>query len=269
MQDNIPLKILFFGDVVGKLGRQAVAEVLPKYMKKHQPHFVIANAENLAHGFGITRKSIEEMMEAGVDFFTSGNHIWKKKDGYELLLEPHNPVIRPFNYPPMNPGIGYKVLEKSGFRLLVVSLMGRVFMREHVDCPFRAIDAILRQFQDERLNGVLVDFHAEASSEKAAFFHYVNGRLSAVLGTHTHVPTADGLVSEQGTAFITDVGMCGPADGVIGHKKEQVIQRFLTQIETTHEVLEEGSTLVNGVLVALNPENKRAISIERVSASMS
>jgi metallophosphoesterase (TIGR00282 family) len=258
-------KILFFGDVIGKPGRLGITHILPSYEKKYKPDFIIANAENLAHGFGVTEKSIDELMEAGVDFFTSGNHIWKKKEGYELVSKLNPVVLRPHNYPPMNPGRGYKILEKNGFRLLVVSLLGRVFMREHVDCPFRAIDSILSTHEHEDINGIFVDFHAEATSEKTAFFHYLNGRVSAIAGTHTHIPTADAKVSEQGTAFITDVGMCGPSDSVIGHKKDQIIRRFLTQIETTHEVEEQGPCVVNSILITINASNRKGTKVEHLT----
>ncbi len=256
------LKILFFGDIVGRRGRLAVAEKMPEYQKKHKPDIVIANAENLAHGFGITTKAIEEMQEAGIDFFTSGNHIWKKKEGLSLLLEPNNAVIRPHNYPPMNPGLGYKILNIGDYKILVINLLGRVFMKEMTDCPFRGIDEILKKVENEPLHAIFVDFHAEATSEKSAFFHYVDGRVSAAVGTHTHVATADARVTETGTALITDVGMCGAKDSVIGHKKLQIIQRFLTQIDTTHEVEEEGGGVISAVLITIDPRTKKAIAIK-------
>lgn len=258
------LKILFFGDVVGRAGRRGLIQKLPDYKAKYEPDLVVANVENLAHGYGITEKTLNELKSAGCDFFTSGNHIWKKKEGWKILAEKDPLVLRPQNYPNANPGTGYKIVKAGAYHILIINLMGRVFMQENLACPFLLLDEVLEKTATETFHGILVDFHAEATSEKKAFFHYVDNRVSAALGTHTHVPTADASISDTGTASITDVGMCGPKDSVIGHKKGQIIERFVTQRAINHEVEEEGPALVNGIFLAIHPETRQALSIEPI-----
>jgi len=208
-------KILFFGDIVGKIGRKAIKKVIGDYKKKYSPDFIIANAENLAHGTGATESTLNEMLEAGINFFTSGNHIWKKKEIISVFEEKRIPLIRPANYPEGAPGQGYQLVEVGTKKLLVVNLLGRVFMKEDMDCPFRKIDEILKKYSKENLSGIFVDFHAEVTSENVAFGFYVDGRVSAVVGTHTHIPTADNKILPQGTAYVTDVGMVGARDSVL------------------------------------------------------
>lgn len=258
------LKILFFGDVVGRVGRRGLIQKLPDYKEKYKPDLVIANVENLAHGYGITEKTLNELKSAGCDFFTSGNHIWKKKEGWKILAEKDTLVLRPQNYPSANPGTGYKIVQAGRYYILIINLMGRVFMKENLACPFLLFDEVLEKTRTAKFHAVLVDFHAEATSEKKAFFHYVDERVSAVLGTHTHVPTADASISDTGTASITDVGMCGPKNSVIGHKKGQIIERFVTQIAINHEVEEEGPALVNGIFLTIQPATRKALKIERI-----
>lgn len=258
------LKILFFGDVVGRAGRTGLVQKLPDYKAQYKPDIVVANVENLAHGYGITEKTLNELKDAGCDFFTSGNHIWKKKEGFQLLAEEDTHVLRPQNYPRKNPGVGYKVVPAGEYKILIINLMGRVFMKENLDCPFLLLDEILEKTATENMNAIFIDFHAEVTSEKKAFAAYADGRVSAVVGTHTHVPTADACISDVGTASITDVGMCGPKNSVIGHKTAQIIERFITQIPTNHEVEEEGPTLINGVFLTVQPETRRALSIEPI-----
>ena len=254
------LRILFFGDIVGSAGRKALTDVLPRWRKEHQPDVVIANVENLAHGKGITRKTLADVTEAGVDFCTSGNHIWRKREGYDLLAEDDPVVLRPANFP-TTVGVGEKVLTFAKKRLLVINLMGRVFFPEDCDDPFRTLDGILDRYRGEKLDGIFVDFHAEATSEKIALGWYADGRVSAFVGTHTHIPTADATILPRGTAYLTDVGMVGPTDSVIGVRKEQVIERFLTQMPTPFDVVEAGPVAVNAVLVDVDPVKQRATAI--------
>lgn len=254
------LRILFFGDVIGSAGRKGLAEFLPRWRREHKPDIIIANAENIAHGHGITRATIKETQAAGVDFFTSGNHIWAKREGTDILRDPDPIVIRPANYP-TDIGLGEKILTVGEKRLLVLNLLGRVFLHEDCDDPFRALDRILAKYAGEKLDGILVDFHAEATSEKVAFGWYADGRVSAVLGTHTHVPTADARILPRGTAFLSDVGMVGPTESVIGVRTEQVIERFLTQMPVRFEVVEAGPVAVNAVLVDIDPATAHARTI--------
>lgn len=257
------LRILFFGDIVGSAGRAGIREVLPKWRREHQPDLVIGNVENLAHGKGVTRKTLGEVFDAGLDFATSGNHIWDKPEGIEILRDPDPKVLRPANYP-TDVGVGEKVVTFAKKRVLVVNLMGRVFIPEDCDDPFRTLDAILARHADDRPDGIIVDFHAEATSEKVALGWYVDGRVSAVLGTHTHVPTADAQVLPGGTAYCSDVGMVGPTDSVIGVRKEQVIQRFLHQTPTRFDVMDRGPVVVNAVLVEIAPRTGRATAITQL-----
>lgn len=262
--DKKPLRILFIGDIMGKPGRKAVSALLPSLRKKHKVDLVIANAENLAHGKGINIDSLTEMVKSGVDFFTSGNHIWGKTEGVSLLSSETPLVIRPSNYPPDTPGRGHWLLPLGKTHILVINLMGRVFMREHLDCPFRALDAVLSQYRDIDLSGIIVDFHAEATSEKNAMGHYADGRVSAVLGTHTHIPTADNRVLPKGTAFTSDVGMVGLRDSSIGIDVGPVIQAFLTQRPAKFDIPDHGRVVFNSVLLEIDPAVKHARSITRI-----
>lgn len=268
---NMPanyIKILFFGDVVGKIGRKTLARVIPQLKKEFEADFVIANADNLAHGNGITKATVQEGLEAGVNLFTSGDHIWQKKEGLDIIAQTDSPVLRPANYPEQTPGRGEKLAEVGTKKLLVINLQGRVFFNENTDCPFRIFDQIYERYQNQA-NGIIIDLHAEATSEKVAFGHYVDGRVSAVIGTHTHIPTADARILPKGTAYLTDVGMVGPQNTVLGVNKEIIIKRFLTQMPITHEIPEEGVVVVNAVLVAIDPKTKKANKIEQIIREIS
>ena len=173
-------------------------------------------------------------------------------------------MLRPDNYPPSNPGTGHKVIEVGTKKLLVINLLGRVFMREDLDCPFRGFDAIMKKYGEKDYDAIFVDFHGEATSEKNAFMHYVDGRASAVVGSHTHVATADETITEKGMAYITDVGMNGPVNSVIGHQTQQIIERFLNQTNATHEVEEEGACRINAVYVEIDTQTKKAVKIKRI-----
>jgi len=260
------IKILFFGDVVGKIGRQALKKVLPGLKKKLKPDLTIANVENLAHGLGITKKTIQETREAGVDFFTSGNHVWRKREIVEIFKDNKwkNSIIRPANWPEGVPGEGAKFFQVGNFSFLVVNLLGRVFIDKSLDCPFKKLDEILTQYKKRKINAILVDIHGEATSEKIAFGWYADGRVSAVLGTHTHIGTADAKILPKGTGYITDVGMVGAKDSVIGRKKEEVLAGFLTQLPQVFEPPEKGEVIVNSVYLEINPETKKTIKIKRV-----
>lgn len=230
------MKFLFIGDTVGKTGRRAVSALLPKLKNELNIDFVILNGENLAHGNGINQKVFEEMIQAGVDVITAGNHTFDKKEVIPLLEKQPN-LLRPANLPPMATGKGYVVYQKSDKKILVINLMGRVFMGGALDCPFRTFDDIYQKHKDD-VDYIIVDFHGEATSEKQAFGYYVDGRATAVFGTHTHVQTADERFLPQGTAFITDIGMTGAYESVIGVRKEEIIQKFITGMPKKYEPAE-------------------------------
>lgn len=255
------MKVLIFGDVVAKPGRKAIRQILPQWKEKYQPDLVIANAENLSHGIGATPASVKELTDAGVDFFTSGNHIWKKTEAIHLLTQNPPILLRPVNYPPGLPGTGERLLRLGVRQVLVINLMGRVFFKETLDCPFRAIDEVLTRYHlandtprsqaSQPVDGILVDFHAEASSEKNALGRYVDGRVTAFWGTHTHVPSGDSMTLKNGTAYRNDIGMTGLKDSVIGANTESVIQQFLTQTghPAMHDVADSGEVIVNGQIL--------------------
>lgn len=244
------------GDIIGQPGRQAVYKLLPGLRQEYGLDMVIANAENAAGGFGVTSAIARELFEVNVDVLTSGNHIWAQK---EIIphLDSDMPILRPFNYPPGVPGRGYLITGKT----LVVNLIGRTFMSNY-DCPFRAMDKLLAQLE-HKPPIIIVDFHAEATSEKVALGRYLDGRVSAVLGTHTHVGTIDAQLLTRGTAYVTDIGMTGPLDSVIGDDPEAVLQRFLTMMPHRLSV-GKGKPVLNGIVVEIDEGSGRAISIERV-----
>jgi metallophosphoesterase (TIGR00282 family) len=252
--------VLAIGDIVGKPGRQAVHALVPDLRKEYGIDLVIANGENAAGGFGLTVGTAQELLDDGVNIITSGNHIWAQKEIIPYLDE-DVPVLRPLNYPPGVPGRGY--LLKN--RVMVVNLMGRTFMN-NLDCPFRAMDALLEGLSS-KTKVIIVDFHAEATSEKVAMGHYLDGRVSAVLGTHTHVGTIDARILPGGTAYVTDIGMTGPDDSIIGDDAEAVIQRFLTMMPHRLSV-GRGKPLFNAIMVLVDEKSGRAISIERISREL-
>jgi metallophosphoesterase (TIGR00282 family) len=257
------VKFLFLGDVFGKPGRQAVQRLVPKLIVRHTLDLVIANAENAAGGSGVTPDAVDDLLGAEVDLLTSGNHIWSKRDIYPYLDKADGRLLRPANYPPGAPGRGRGIASTpDGRRLGVVNVEGRVFMKT-LDDPFRAAQAEVAALKKEGCTCILVDMHCEASSEKAAMGWLLDGQVSAVVGTHTHVQTADERILPGGTAFITDVGMCGPHDSIIGMKKELVLERFLTQRNVPFEPA-RGEVWLNGVVVELDDQTGKARSIERV-----
>ncbi len=254
------MRVLFIGDMVGKPGRAMVAQALPELRRELGPFdFVLANGENAAAGRGLTKKVMDELFRMGIDGLTSGNHIWDKKE-FLPVLDEEPFVLRPANYPKGCPGSGSALLRKKGKTLRVLNLQGRVFMPP-LDCPFRKADEMLEE--NETLC-VFVDFHAEATSEKRAFFHYLDGRVSCIVGTHTHVQTADEEVLPGGTAVITDAGMTGGHAGVIGMEVEGTLCRFLNGLPSKFEVCQKDIWL-KGLLVDLDDETGRALGVERIS----
>jgi metallophosphoesterase (TIGR00282 family) len=259
LAESTAVKLVFVGDVVGGIGRRTLAALLPGLRERHRPDFVIVNGENAAGGVGITEKTARELLELGADAITLGNHAYRHRDVY-AYLDGEARVVRPANYPRGSPGRGHTVVEANGFRLGVVNLSGQVFLSA-VRSPFAEADALLAELRD-RADAVLVDMHAEATSEKVAMGWHVDGRALACLGTHTHVATADARVLPGGTAYVTDVGMTGPRGGVIGVKREQALERFLTLTQVRFETSNEDPWL-NAVVVE-GDGGGRALSIEQV-----
>lgn len=250
--------VLVIGDVIGRPGRRAVARLLPGIIKEYGVDLVVANAENIAGGIGVTSATAQELLDAGVGVLTSGNHIWAEK---EIIphLDGDMPLLRPLNYPPGVPGRGYLVTGQT----MVVNLIGRTFMA-NFDCPFRTMDRLLGELESKP-PVIIVDFHAEATSEKIALGRYLDGRVSAVLGTHTHVGTIDAQLLPRGTAYVTDIGMTGPVDSVIGDDIEAVTRRFLTMIPHRLSVGKGKKVMLNAVLFGVDEATGRALSIERVT----
>jgi len=267
------MRILFFGDVFGRIGRSGLIKVLPKLKKRFQPDLIIANVDNLAHGKGATIKTLRQMLDAGVDCFTSGDHFWSKKEGLKKIVEAKIPIVRPANFFSRLAGARYLIFKHKNKKILLLNLMGRTFSKHQDEKgksrlanPFIAADKILKQFPSIKIK--LVDFHAEATSEKVSLGYYLDGRVSAVLGTHTHIPTADEKILDQGTAYITDLGMVGPKDSVIGVKKEIILDRFLHNVFTgsiNMQIPENGPVVINGVYLDIDDKTGRAKKIKRIN----
>ncbi len=255
------MKVLFIGDIVGKVGRQAVGACLPGLVDKHGIDLVIANGENVAAGFGLTESLVKELFRMGVHVITTGNHVWDKKDfvGY---ISKEDRVIRPSNFAPGVPGYGSILYTlPDGTKVGVLNLAGRIFMTP-VDCPFRTAEKEIERLQkDTKI--IIVDLHAEATSEKVAFGYFVDGKVSAVVGTHTHVQTADEKVLVNGTAYITDVGMTGPSYSVIGIDVDQIIRRFLTGMPDRFETA-QGQAILSAVVIDIDKDSGKANTIQRV-----
>lgn len=251
------MKILFLGDVVGRLGRRTVQALLPALRQETEADLVVANGENAAGGRGLTLATADELLAAGVDVITSGNHVWEIREFYPIL-DSESPILRPLNYPPGVPGRGLLIAHGAAF----INLQGRTFMGIDTDCPFRAADNALEHLHDTPV--IIVDIHAEATSEKVALAWYLDGRVSAVIGTHTHVATADARVLPKGTAFVTDAGMVGPRDSIIGVGVKPVIERFLTQLPIRFAPVERGPAIFNSVLLDIDEASGRAHTIVRI-----
>lgn len=259
------MNILFIGDIVGSPGRRAISALLSGLKEEYSLDFVIANAENASGGSGIIPKVAEELFASGVDVLTSGDHIWKRKEIFELIGREKR-ILRPLNFPVSNPGRGSNIFKtKEGKKIGVINVDGRVFM-EALECPFKTTLAAREELAQET-KVIIVDIHAEATSEKVALGWYLDGKVSAVLGTHTHIQTADERVLPQGTAYITDVGMCGPYDSVIGRKVENVLERFITSMPVRFEVADENIKLC-AVVLDIDEKTGRAKSIHRIQKGL-
>ena len=247
------MKILVFGDIVGRIGREAVMATLPGLRIQTEPDLIIANCENLAGGRGVTERTLDQLIDAGVDAFTSGNHLWDRDRIANVLTDTRyaGRLIRPANYPSGTSGHGWILLTVGVEKVLVVNFLGRVFSEIPTDNPFIALDKILAETATEKPDIVLVDFHGEATSEKVAFGWHADGRITAVWGTHTHVPTRDERILPRGTAYITDIGMSGFRDGVIGIEREPILRNFIDQLPVRHNVPSSGEAIVNALLLTV------------------
>jgi hypothetical protein len=256
------MKILFIGDIVGKPGRRAVQSLMPELVNQYAIDITVANCENAAGGFGITRDVVEELLHNNIHVLTSGNHVWDKKEA-ETFIDEYKTLLRPANFPSGVPGFGSVLAsDASGNGIGILNLMGRVFMRP-IDCPFRIAEAEIERMRAST-KIILVDMHAEATSEKLALGWFLDGRVSAVLGTHTHVQTADEQILPKGTAYITDAGMTGPFDSIIGVHKESVVERFLTGMPSRFDVAKKNVRL-QGVVIDVDEATGRSRSIERIN----
>ncbi len=254
------LRFLVVGDIFGQPGRHAAAQLIPVIRKERDIDCVIANGENAAGGRGLTRATADELFRAGIDVLTLGNHTWSQREMITVLADTRMPIVRPLNYPPGVPGRGFMDVDVRGVQVRVVSLMGRVFLADSLDDPFRAADDLLRGTPDDAI--VLVDFHGEATSEKVAMGWYLDGRVAAVFGTHTHIPTADARILPRGTAFVTDLGMVGPQHSIIGSEVEPILRRFLTGMPARFEVA-GGPVTFNAVIIEVDRRTRRGRGIWR------
>lgn len=255
------MRILFVGDVVGSMGREMITEYLSKLKKKHQPDFTIVNGENAASGRGITEKIYKKFLQDGADMVTMGNHTWDNREIFEFI-DSSKKMVRPANFPEGTPGSGLVFGEVRGKTVAVINAQGRTFMPP-LDDPFKIVDELVDEAK-KKTSIIFVDFHAEATSEKQAMGWFLDGRVSAVIGTHTHVQTADNRVLPNGTAFMCDVGMTGPYDEILGMNKESVLKRFQTSLPVRFEVPKEGRKILSACLIDIDPKSGRAKKIERV-----
>lgn len=241
------IKIVSFGDIIGRTGRKALKSVIPKIRKEYSPDLIIGNGENLAHNEGTTEKTLNEALSNGLDFVTLGDHAFDREGEIKRIFAKSSyPIIRPANYPPGTAGIGWKIIEIKKSKIAILNLIGRVFFREIVDCPFRCANAALAEIK-KQTDIIICDFHAEATSEKKAMGFYLDGKVSLIYGTHTHIPTADEQILPKKTAYLTDVGLLGPKNSVIGSNPEKSIDHFITQMPFNYEVAEDNNIEVNGI----------------------
>jgi len=261
------MKLLYLGDIVGRSGRDVVIEQVPKLRAQHGINFVVVNGENAAGGFGINPNICHDLYKCGVDVIVTGNHVWDQQDIIPFLSQ-NDRILRPYNFPPNTPGkgIGFYLTSTSGLRIVVLQLMGQVFMHENLECPFAAADKALEPYKlGANADCILVDMHCEANSEKTAMGHYLDGRVTAVIGTHTHIPTADARILKGGTAYQTDTGMCGDYDSVIGMEKEGVLRRFTTKITKGNKMeAAKGPATLCGILIETDSKTGLAKAIETV-----
>ncbi|MCF7900049.1 TIGR00282 family metallophosphoesterase [Candidatus Babeliales bacterium] len=256
------VKVILLGDVVGETGRKLLRKNLPLFKELYKPDLIIVNGENSAHGKGITPKIAEEWQELGVDVITTGNHVWDKQEIIPYLKE-HTHVLRPANYPEGCPGVGVTTITKNGHTFGVINVIGRVFMGMHGDCPFRKVEELVTELRKETPL-IFVDFHAEATSEKLGMGYFLEGKVSAVVGTHTHIQTADARILPGGTAYITDLGMAGSLNSMIGVTKDPILNRFLYQMPQRHEVAVDAPFVMSGVVVTVDAQTGKALKIESI-----
>ncbi|HNZ86535.1 MAG TPA: TIGR00282 family metallophosphoesterase [bacterium] len=253
------LKILFFGDISGAIARKALTKIVPKLKTQYKPNLIIANADNLAHGKGVTEKTLLEMQKIDIDFFTCGNHAFKKENPNKIIANTKINFIIPENMEDAKSGNGYKIVEINKKRIAIINLLGKTFIKEagDADCPFKTFDKIYKKIKSKS-DIIIVDFHAETTSEKIAFGFYADGRAHAVLGTHTHVQTNDAHSLEKGTLYITDIGWVGAKDSVIGVKKEIIIDKFLTDSKMVFDFPETGIVTINATLLDIDKSMKNS-----------
>ena len=245
------MKILFFGDIVGKPGRYAIKKILPKWKKKYQPDLIIANGENMAHGRGMTERCLKEILDAGIDFVTSGDHILNQEKTDDLLTNKEIPLIRPANMSLNTPGDGYKIIQVRTKKILIINLIGQSFMKEEYNNPFVEIDKILEN-EKEEADIIIIDWHAETTAEKVCMGWHLDGRVTALLGTHTHIPTADTRILPKGTAYVSDIGMVGLQNSSLGANKDIAVKRFLTGRHISLTIPKEGHVEINAILFETN-----------------
>lgn len=265
MENHTPMKFLIFGDVVGALGRKAISTVLPALREEFSPDAVIVNVENIAHGKGISPDTMQEALTSWDALaFTTGDHAWDNAAGIDILNNRQIPIVRPANYPAPIPGRGYTIVRLGAYEIAVINLQGQVFFKNQADNPFHALDEILAIPEVQRCAVKLLDFHAEVTSEKRGMGWHADGKLSAVWGTHTHVPTADAQILPKGTAYITDVGMNGAYESIIGMDKQAPLRQFLTQLRSKMEPPEVGPMEINAILVDIDPTTGKATGIAQI-----
>lgn len=262
------MKILFFGDIVARPGRLAVAQVLPEWQKDYSPDVIIGCIDNLAHGKGATEKTVQELLNLGFHAFTTGDHVLNSDKGEQLVGQENLPIVRPLNLPESTPGLGWRIIEIADQEIVLVHLIGQVFLSGDYISPFKAIDNLLNSSVLVDKKNIIVDIHAEATSEKVALGWYLNGRVTAVLGTHTHIPTCDEWIMPQGTAYITDVGMTGIRESVLGVKTDIILNRFVYAGTDRFEPAETGTVLVRAVIIDFNPDSGHAKSIKRLEKTV-
>lgn len=261
------IKFLLVGDIVAKMGRNTVGKILPKLKKQYEIDFVIANGENLAHGDGVTISTISEMYESGVDFLTSGDHVFKNNSDLDKIFSGKYNIIRPANYPSGVIGDGYKIIDIKDYKILVINLLGRVFMKNNMDCPFRKFDEIYEETKKKKIDCVVVDIHAEATSEKKTLFEYIKDRSNIVFGTHTHVGTVD-LEITNGVSYISDLGMVGSKNSSLGVDFKNIVENFLYQTPVKHEFPETGEAIFNAVLVEYDMNKKIVVNAKRLDRTI-
>jgi hypothetical protein len=255
-------RVLAFGDIIGDPGRIVLRNTLKTFRDKYMPDTVIVNGENSAHGFGVTKGITEELLNSGIDVITSGNHIWQRKEIFNFIND-YPSLLRPINYPPGTEGNGSVVLEKGGVKYAVINAMGRIYM-EPIDCPFQKVRSEAERLKKEGVSIILVDFHAEATSEKQIFGRYFDGKISAVWGTHTHVQTSDEKILPNGSAYISDIGMCGCVESIIGMKIAESHRRVIEHYPARFSPADSGPLEVNGVIIDIDKQTGKAILITRI-----